>query len=67
MRHKATYLRFEMNCSELESFMNETFEKNNIVNFYQNPPAEDAGLGIGDAIVQIDGEDASHANRAGIR
>jgi len=51
--------QFEVNCSGLELVTDDDFEKVVIDHVYADSPAEEAGLEIGDEIVQINGANAS--------
>lgn len=51
--------QFEVNCSGLELVTDDDFEKVVIDHVYAGSPAEEAGLEIGDEIVQINGANAS--------
>ncbi len=58
---------FEVNCSGLELAMDETFQKVIVDHVYEASPAEEAGLRVGDEIVQIDGVSASDLQLLQIR
>jgi predicted aspartyl protease len=50
---------FEVNCSGLESVTDDTFQKVIVDHVYAGSPAHEAGLKVGDEIVQINGTSAS--------
>jgi hypothetical protein len=58
---------FEFNCSGLELIMDEAFEKVIVDHVYQASPAQEAGLRVGDEIIQIDGQSASDLQLRQIR
>ena len=51
--------QFEVNCSGLELVTDDAFQKVIIDHVYANSPAEEAGLEVGDEIVQINGANVS--------
>ena len=51
--------KFEVNCSGLELVMDDAFQKVIIDHIFAGSPAEEAGLKIGDEIVQMNGANAS--------
>jgi len=58
---------FEVNCSGLELVMDYTFQKVIVDHVYMGSPAHEAGLKVGDEIVQIDGTSASYFQLPQIR
>ncbi len=58
---------FEVNCSGLELIMDETFQKVTVDHVYEASPAEQAGLSVGDEILQIDGWSANELTLQQIR
>ncbi|HEY69849.1 MAG TPA: PDZ domain-containing protein [Anaerolineae bacterium] len=58
---------FEFNCSGLELIMDENFERVIVDHVYETSPAEEAGLRVGDEILQIDGQSASDLQLMQIR
>jgi len=51
--------KFEVNCSGLELVMDDAFQKVIIDHVYAGSPAHEAGLEVGDEIVQINGANVS--------
>lgn len=51
--------QFQVNCSGLELVTDDTFERVIIDHVYAGSPAEEAGLEVGDEIVQINGANVS--------
>ena len=51
--------QFEVNCSGLELVTDDAFQRVIIDNVYAGSPAEEAGLEVGDEIVQINGANVS--------
>jgi len=51
---------FEVNCSGVELVMDDTFQKVIADHVYVGSPAHEAGLKVGDEIVQIDGTSTSY-------
>ena len=58
---------FEVNCSGVELVMDDAFQKVIIDHVYVGSPAHEAGLKVGDEIVQIDGASASYFRLPQIR
>jgi hypothetical protein len=58
---------FEVNCSGLELVMDDTLHKVIVDHVYVTSPADEAGLKVGDEIVQIDGARASYLQLPRIR
>jgi len=59
--------QFEVNCSGLELVTDDTFERVIIDHVYAGSPAEEAGLEVGDEIVQINGTNVSDCQLPQIR
>jgi len=59
--------KFEVNCSGLELVMDDAFQKVIIDHVYAGSPAEEAGLEVGDEIIQINGANVSDFNLPQIR
>jgi S1-C subfamily serine protease len=53
------YDQFEVNCSGVELVTGDAFQKAIIDHVYAGSPAEEAGLEVGDEIVQINGANVS--------
>lgn len=58
---------FEVNCSGVELVMDDAFQKVIIDHVYVGSPAHEAGLKVGDEIVQIDGTSTSYLQLPQIR
>ena len=58
---------FEVNCSGLELVTDDSFQRVIIDHVYAGSPANEAGLKVGDEIVQIDGASASYFQLPQIR
>lgn len=61
------YDQFEVNCSGLELVTDDMFQKVIVDHVHVGSPAEDAGLKVGDEIVQIDGANTSEFQLPQIR
>jgi len=59
--------QFEVNCSGLELVADDAFQKVIIDHVYAGSPAEEAGLEVGDEIVQINGANVSDSQLPQIR
>ena len=59
--------QFEVNCSGLELVTDDTFQRVIIDHIYAGSPADEAGLEVGDEIVQIDGANVSNFQLSQIR
>ena len=59
--------QFEVNCSGLELVTDDTFQKVIVDHVHMGSPAHEAGLKVGDEIVQIDGVSASYFQLPQIR
>jgi len=53
------YDQFEVNCSGLELVIDDAFQRVIVDHVYTGSPAHEAGLKVGDEIVQINGTSAS--------
>jgi carboxyl-terminal processing protease len=58
---------FEVNSSGLELVTDDTFQKVIVDHVHMGSPAEEAGLKVGDEIIQIDGASASDLQLPQIR
>jgi len=61
------YDRFEVNCSGLELVADDAFQRVIVDHVYAGSPAEEAGLEVGDEIVQINGANVSDSRLPQIR